>query len=67
MICTRTPRASACPSASMKRAPGAKYEAESRMERAAAVMEVRYMSCMLSAPPPGELMNTCPRAAARDD
>ncbi len=38
---------------------GTKYDIDSRRLRVALAIATRYISCMLSEPPPGELVNTC--------
>ena len=60
---TLTPRASARSSATIDSSSGTKYGVARSIEREAAVIDRRYMSCMLSAPASGELENICARAS----
>ena len=52
-----TPRLSAPCKAWRVNESGTKYAADRSMERDAAVMASRYINCMLSLPPLGELLN----------
>ena len=59
MIFTCTPRRAASASARTASSSGTKYELDRWMLRSAAVMAIRYIRCMLSLPPVGELLNIC--------
>ncbi len=62
MMRTRTPRRRAATIAATEMSSGTKYAAERSMLRAAAVIDSRYISWMLSEPPPGPLVKTCDSA-----
>ena len=54
-----TPRCIASTRACSVSASGTKYAADRSIERDAAVTASRYINCMLSLPPLGELLNIC--------
>ena len=54
-----TPRFIASIKAALVRSSGTKYAADRSIERDALVIASRYINCMLSLPPLGELLNIC--------
>ena len=58
-IRSATPRLSASSKASSVKRSGTKYAADRSIECVAAPMANRYINCMLSLPPLGELLKTC--------
>jgi hypothetical protein len=61
MMRSRTPRCMAATSAPTVRSSGTKYALDRSMVLVAAAIDSRYIRCMLSLPPEGELLNTWAR------